>query len=77
VLAECRRAVENLNGLDRTITGIANDVSEGLREAAAAYDTSIKSLEREGSGLARIYTGLAAKRIGEVVQWVERPNPFD
>jgi hypothetical protein len=75
-LAECRKAVAGLDGLDTMVTCIANDVSEGLREAAAAYDTSMKSLERDGSSLAAIYTGLAAKRIGEVVRWAERPNPF-
>ena len=76
-VVECRSAVNRLRGLDTTITDIANDVSEGLREATSAYDTSMRSLEREGSGLARIYAGLAAKRIGEVVRWVQRPNPFD
>ena len=75
-VVECRTAVENLRGLDSTITGIANDVSEGLREATSAYDTSVKAVERDGSALAGIYVGLAAKRIGDVVRWVERPNAF-
>ncbi len=76
-LEACLSTLDRIDGLEARVAELAQDVSEGLRQARDARVQAEKAQERDGGLLGPIFARLAAHRIGNLVTWASNSRPFE